>query len=67
MAQPIEVDPTITAAVGGPWPDDPSVYEWQVNGPGGPVTMRFQWRANGAAVELPTGNIAIADKRAAAF
>ena len=62
MSEPTDPfpDPSITAAVGGPWPVDPTVYELPT---AQGVLLQFQWRERGAVLHLPSGTMALADAR----
>ena len=57
----------IVEEIGGPWPDDPRVYTWQVTDDlGNASTMTWQWREHGGKLSTPStpgGDIAIREAR----
>ena len=67
MTQPKTSEELLTEKIGGPWPADPAIRTWIVNGPNGPEEMSFQWRETGAKVSLGVGDIALSDERTVVF
>lgn len=63
MTLTIENDPTITEAIGGPWPHDPRIVGWMARSDTGFATVRYQQRERGGVLEVDGQTLVIADAR----